>query len=157
MFFRSHDPPCGLHNSLSTLHAICSVFVPLSGLFGVAPVSLHIGCAYSNGPVDTSASHVRLGNGGWLILSVYGLPVNVPVDRSLYQRRQAFLGVPTCSAIQEIAESNFPEGRSEPAERENEVVLPDISMKAIPEPNIFRDEVSTIPIQIQGGLHESLC
>ena len=110
MFFRSHDPPCGLHNSLSTLHAICSVFVPLSGLFGVAPVSLHIGCAYSNGPVDTSASHVRLGNGGWLILSVYGLPVNVPVDRSLYQRRQAFLGVPTGPQYQKPLKAVSPKG-----------------------------------------------
>jgi hypothetical protein len=31
----------------------------------------------------------------------------------------------------------------------------DISMKAIPESNIFRDEVTTtFPILIQGGLHE---
>jgi hypothetical protein len=49
----------------------------------VAPVS--------DGQVFISSSHARLGTGGWLILTGYGLPVYVLVDRSLYKRRQACL------------------------------------------------------------------
>ncbi len=51
-----------------------------------------------------------------------------------------------------LAEAKCGEARRSNA---TELIGFDISMKAIPELNIFRDEVmTTIPILIQGGLHE---
>jgi hypothetical protein len=58
-------------------------------------VPLRFGCASSSGFQDISSSHARLGTGEWLTLTGYGLPVNILVDRSQYQRHQALLGVPT--------------------------------------------------------------
>jgi hypothetical protein len=84
--------PCGLSNSLSTLRASRSAFVPLPGLlWDLLPCHYASVAPGSSGPEDTSCSHARLGTDGWLTLVGYGLHADILVNTSLYKRRQASL------------------------------------------------------------------
>ena len=73
--------------------------VPLRGIVSAHPV-LRLG--RTGGHLLITRSRVfetgvspNRDTGGWLALTGYGLSVNLPVNGSLYKRRQAFLGVPT--------------------------------------------------------------
>ena len=53
------------------------MFVPLSGLSRNCSRAITLRLRlFHDGQVDTSCLHARLGTGGWLILTGYGLPVN---------------------------------------------------------------------------------
>jgi hypothetical protein len=78
-----------------------------------------------------------------------------------YRARRAVLLVPilktiannvlrVCDVGRNGVKANVPKAE----EQRDERIPCDISMKATPEPKYFRDKVSTIPIPIQGGLHE---